>query len=390
MRVPSHLAIPLAVTLLSACQQSDDTEELETQLGEHFAGLTESDEAPLFGEGDVFAALDEAEEDPEYQSDDPIETDARMQADLVEEAARSDALPDGDRPLVWGLFVAWGRQHLDREATDITVWNPTLHTDCGALAVRRLVAMEEGEGVARPRSDAQTVSFRSATAPSFDGAFLVLGIRRADAACVDGGVLRFESQAMDAPIEVPLGDLDDLALRQPVGDDGMSVVMFAQRLEPSRDGACVHGTMVGRWRRAIGDDGDARRDLGRFHGRVLDEVGRLRGHVRGVWGVPRRGRFAGHQVMFGKFIDRDGRFNGLLAGRWGDGHFGGGWHLTPRFLDLRGRYMGVYSDADDRDPDGGFFRGRYASEGCLRRVEDEPLARDDEETDEPADRPSDR
>ena len=380
MRQLSHLGILAAAALFAgACQQTDDTDDLEAQLGEHFAGLTVDDESPMFGEQATFEALGEAEADPvDIATGDAVELEASNQADEIAAMAQDEALTEEERPLAWGLLVNWGRQNLDRDATDITVWNPTLHTDCGVLAVRRLVAMEEGEGVARPRVDQQTVSFRSATRPSFDGAILVLAARSANAACLETGVLRFESDALDAPIEVPLAGLDDLELRQPVGD-GMHVVMLAHRLEPARDGRCVHGTLVGRWRRAIGDDGEPRRNLGRFHGRVLDEVGELRGHVRGIWGVARRGRFEGRQVMFGKFIDRDGRFNGLLAGRWGEGRFGGGWHLTPRFLDLRGRFMGVYTDAGDRDPDGGFFRGRYASEDCLRHPDDEPLAREDGE-----------
>jgi hypothetical protein len=48
--------------------------------------------------------------------------------------------------------------------------------------------------------------------------------------------------------------------------------------------------------------------------------------------------------------------------------------------------MGHYTRGHDRDPDSGLFRGRYASEDCLlRRLSDEPLARDGE-----ADRPLDR
>lgn len=380
MRHFSHLATFAAALSLGACQQADDTDALEAQLGEHFAGLTADDESPMFGEQATFEALGEAEADPEDPAlGDATELEARDQAQEIVALATDESIPDGERPLVWGLMVNWGRQNLDPDAMDITVWNPTLHTDCGVLVVRRLVAMEKGEGVVRPRVDQQTVSFLSSTQPSFDGAILVLAVRGGNAACLDTGMLRFESDAMDAPIEVPLAELDDLELRTPVGD-GNSVVMLAHRIEPSRDGRCVHGTLVGRWRRAIGDDGEPRRNLGRFHGRVLDEVGDLRGHVRGIWGVARRGRFAGRQVMFGKFIDRDGRFKGLLAGRWGDGHFGGGWHLTPRFLDMRGRFMGVYTDAGDHDHDGGFFRGRYASEECLRPLDEgEPLARDDGE-----------
>jgi hypothetical protein len=73
-----------------------------------------------------------------------------------------------------------------------------------------------------------------------------------------------------------------------------------------------------------------------------------------------------------------------LAGRWGDGLFGGGWHLVPRFPDLHGRFKGHYTEPTDEHPDGGLFRARYASEGCLQRPDDEPLATDDDPGDQEA------
>ena len=43
--------------------------------------------------------------------------------------------------------------------------------------------------------------------------------------------------------------------------------------------------------------------------------------------LTKRGRHEGEQVYFGKLIQKDGAFMGLLAGRYGDGRYGGGWHL---------------------------------------------------------------
>jgi hypothetical protein len=390
MRHLSLLAARLGIAgatglVLWGCQQSDDTQALDSELGQQFAGLTNSDEQPMFGEEEEFSALGEADADPvEPAAGDGVETAAASLADDARSQAMDDSVPAADRPLVWGLFVSWGRQRFDASATDTTVWNPTLHTDCGALAVRRLVAIERvaGEGVMRPRPDAKTVSFTSSTKPSFDGAFLLLAIRAADASCADTGMLSFTSDALAAPIEIALSDLDGLTFRQPVSD-GVNVVILAHRLRPAANDACVYGTLMGHWQSAVGADGQPRGDLGRFRGRVLDEVGDLRGHVRGVWGIAPRGRFAGKRVLFGKFINTEGRFLGLLAGRWeapddtGSGHFGGGWHLRPRFLERRGRFMGEYTGAADDDPDSGLFHGRYASEACLWPHADDPLASTD-------------
>ncbi|MEE8409171.1 MAG: hypothetical protein V3T05_06180 [Myxococcota bacterium] len=369
----------------------DDVGAIEQALEQHFGGLTEVDEDPMFGEQDTYEELGEASEDPAESADPAVDPDAATwsnEANTATGEALDDTIPEVDRPAVYGLLISWGRQVHDTTADVDTVWDPTISTDCGFLVVRRRIAMEQGEGVVRPRTSRQSVSFTSATRPSFDGVALVLVIPPAQLACADTGMLRFESAALEAPIEVPLDDtLANTVLRLPL-DDGNNVVALAHKLEPPRGDACVRGHIVGRWTRAIDSDGRVQSDLGRFYGRVIGELGALRGHIKGIYGIPKGGRLEGRRVFFGKYINRQGEFAGLLAGGYRpldtggdparqtpDGRFGGGWHLRPQYgrTALRGLLGGGYVLGSDDVPDGGQFRGRYASLQCLRQITEDPI-----------------
>ncbi|MEZ4270774.1 MAG: hypothetical protein R3C68_04890 [Myxococcota bacterium] len=376
----------IALGLIAACggnSLSDDA--LANELSQSFGALEATDEEPLFGEASVFAELGEAEADrAAAYSDDTVADEA---ADETDRAIDDALIPpsEGEPPLVFGIRAGWGRWHRDPEATSEAIrWNPTFRTDCGVISVRRLVAMEEGEGVVRPRDSAQEVSFYSATLRHIDGAFLIVALRNRE--CAATGQLHITSEALETAIEVPLAELADTALRVAVGESNHFAI-DAHQVEPSGDNDCVKGTMAGRWRSTIERDGNTNGTRGRVYGRILDELGELRGHVRGIYGVPERGLFAGQQVFYGKLIRLDGSFVGLMAGRYGEGKFGGGWHLNRRFNSLRGLVGGHYASALDRDPDGGEFGARYASTSCLQRVQDErPLAETDISSQEGADR----
>jgi hypothetical protein len=77
--------------------------------------------------------------------------------------------------------------------------------------------------------------------------------------------------------------------------------------------------------------------------------------VRGLFGV----RASGEQVFFGKYIDLDGHFRGLFAGRYGDGRFAGKW--IDRDLDDHGVLGGAYRETTDG---AGHFLGRWAETSC--------------------------
>jgi hypothetical protein len=114
--------------------------------------------------------------------------------------------------------------------------------------------------------------------------------------------------------------------------------------------ACQHGFMMGRWHRV--EEG-----RGRFVGRVVSADGDLRGHVRGIYGV----RESGEQVFFGKYIDRDGRAQGIFAGQYDGGTFTGRWR--DRSGD-RGTLAGRYRESIPGAETGGHFIARWSERTC--------------------------
>src|SRR5262249_42095837 len=106
----------------------------------------------------------------------------------------------------------------------------------------------------------------------------------------------------DGPIVVDVGD-------------GNKIVAAGRRHHADNTDPGDAGTMRGRWH-ALAPN------LGVFRGIVSDEDGAPIGHVRGFYGVRRNG----DHVVFGKFIGRDGRFRGIMAGHYtDDGKFEARW-----------------------------------------------------------------
>jgi ketosteroid isomerase-like protein len=80
-------------------------------------------------------------------------------------------------------------------------------------------------------------------------------------------------------------------------------------------------------------------NAGRYAGLVLDSDGEPVGHIRGIYGNRRNGQ----PVFFGKFINRDGGFRGIVRGTYDERHFDGRW------LDRAGDHgvmAGVYRGPD--------------------------------------------
>jgi hypothetical protein len=68
-------------------------------------------------------------------------------------------------------------------------------------------------------------------------------------------------------------------------------------------------------------------------------------------------------VFFGKYIDRQGEFRGLLGGLYGDGKFGGVWGTVDP--NAKGVLEGYYSDGYERGDGRGVYLGRWA-EKCVK------------------------
>jgi hypothetical protein len=100
---------------------------------------------------------------------------------------------------------------------------------------------------------------------------------------------------------------------------------------------------------------------GNFYGRWMTEDGALRGHLRGHFGA----RPDGEMVFFGKYVDLNGHFGGLLRGVWGfnTGDETSGW------------FNGVWAGSDSRPIGtlGGVWSSTPPEEG---EVVDEPTGND--------------
>ena len=81
--------------------------------------------------------------------------------------------------------------------------------------------------------------------------------------------------------------------------------------------------------------------IDRVRRRVVSEDGRPLGHIRGVYGERRNG----NKVFFGKYINTEGHFQGILRGTYGEGSFQGRW-LTR--AGERGSLMGRVQESDRR------------------------------------------
>jgi hypothetical protein len=95
--------------------------------------------------------------------------------------------------------------------------------------------------------------------------------------------------------------------------------------------------------------------LGTFLGIVVSEDGDRIGHVRGVFDQHRDGS----SVLFGKFIDLEGRFRGLLAGTFENGEY------RARWSDRQGDHGAAHSVYfEGKTESSGRTLGRWAEASC--------------------------
>jgi hypothetical protein len=314
----------------------EEADEIAAALELEHGGFTMEDEAPVFGDEDGFAAA-ELEEDADY--DDPMDQDPAVVSDR--------GAPDA---ALYHAAVLWGQMPADVESDVGVDWSGTLSINRGALIIRRVVAFEDETDEVQPRTDRRTIAFRSVTRPHADGLRLTIVDPQPESA--DPLVLTYTPDD-GAPYSVEVGALLDGPQSHVVDDLGNRLVAVAMREVAD---VCQNGFLRGRWHRV-------RDGRGRFLGVVSDADGEPVGHVRGVYGRRR----AGEAVFFGKFIDRTGRFRGLLGGTYGEGHFAGRW--IDRGDPDRGVLAGEYRENERAAGVGGHFLGRWAETACNIRLD---------------------
>jgi hypothetical protein len=331
MRLASFRSLAVASLLVTAAACGDVTpeEEVASALELDNGGLDTADEAPLFGEEDTFAA---ASLEADATATDSMTGDAEVMA--------LRARPDVAKQRV---MLLWGQLPPDRDAA-AHVWDGRLQLSRGAILVRREIGFEDATDQVAPRQVRAVVGFASTTQPFADG--LVLEVLDPDPANAAPLTLTYTPRGGAAPLVFDLGALGAGPISYDVGAGGDRMV--AASVEA--DDACDHGFMRGRWHAV-------RANLGRFLGVVSDADGAPIGHLRGVWGARRNGE----QVMFAKYIDRDGGFRGIFAGTYEAGNFEGRWIIGTGD---HGRAQGRYRESVPGPAIGGGFVGRWAETSC--------------------------
>jgi hypothetical protein len=229
----------------------------------------------------------------------------------------------------------------DPTATEPRVWDGKLQISRGAMVVRRTIAFEDRTDQVLPRVARDVLAFESTTLPRADG--LALTLYDPDPANAESLKLTYELKNRNVSHVFDLAELDNGPIVLDAGDGNKIVVASRRRAD-----RCDHGFLRGRWHALTPH-------AGHFVGLVLNADGEPAGHVRGIYGERRNG----DSVMFGKFINREGGFRGIVRGTY-DGR-----HFDARWLDRGGDHgvmHGVYFPGPNVRAGG--FLGRWAETSC--------------------------
>ncbi len=335
--------LTIATMMLGGCttaQPSDDAAAIGEALELENGGLDMDDEVPLFGDL-RFDELSLSEVQPELV--DPMET--AVEVALMRE--RPDAV-------VVHAQIHWGQLRWNPSVERPRNWTGMFVVNRGAIIARRTVLFEEPTDGLLPRSDRRVLPFTSATRPHHDG--IVVTIIDPEPESPEPLTLAYvndlpgEAGPEGGRLAVPVRSLLD-GPRQILVDELGNRMVAAATAQPVD--LCERGFIAGRWHRVDEDHGV-------FIGQVRGHLGGLRGHLRGIWGARPSD---GARVFFGKYIDTDGVFRGLLRGTYADGRFEGRW------LDRsgeRGAIGGEYREDAPGPEVGGHFLGAWRELSCDR------------------------
>jgi len=349
------MSIALISFIIGCGENSADSGDDLEQLAADFGGFMPSDEAPAFGDPDLLAMVD-----------DDVEFDDQILATPSVDSIIDDAAEAGS----YALRIIWGSLEFDSTVTEVTDWTGSLTITRGAEIIRRVIAFEDGQDYIVPRTDRKLIEWVSKTTVHHDGIFVNLYIPAIDTT---------DTLATDEPVTVnfttgPFSKtftLDEIAAIDTVyylDDDVNAVSVRGFKIYPRE---CPKGFLEGYW----GKDSTG---MGVFKGRWISQHGVLAGYLFGHYGIdPDDPDSATANMFFGKYIDVNGQFEGLLKGEYkgwninfsGNGnnyfwrHFGGGW-FRGQFYDANGNPMGVLRGSYHRPrcdcEDGrGFFKGRW-------------------------------
>ncbi|MCP4544987.1 MAG: hypothetical protein GY835_00820 [bacterium] len=349
-RTLSLLALVLAITcVMTGCQnllgESDssgtqDTDyydetyytDLNYPLDDPDGGYDTTDESPAFGDP-AFDALFTYEEDVLDPFNDSNEVDEME--DLPERA-------------IHYLRLAWGQLNGSPGQEIVTNWSGTIGVDRGAVVVLRRIHFEPGtDRLILSRSNVREFELETLTSVHYDG--LLLKIIDPDPGADDLNMLTIDMGP--GQVSVLVAALDGYQDIIDVDDIGNQMSLQSPTILEV-DNGFLHGIWYS----------GPNTERGVFRGGFLNYDGRLRGYVRGHWGI----NGEGEKVFKGKYIARNGQFLGIIRGHWtpdvdsaemGRGVFSGQWR--DRDGVTQGALGGHYLRGFRR---GGYFSGRWVEE----------------------------
>ncbi len=301
---------------------------VSSDLAQVNGGFTTADEAPEFGIADEFTAAA-----IEADSGDP--NDAMAVSSAVTGVQNLPTVDARNVIVMWGHIPA-GSGGVVRD------WSGSLTASRGALVVERTIAFEVNDHLDLPRTSPLAVSFTSHTKPASDGVALRVFD---DAASTAPLTLTYQSAAnASTSYVIDLQALDAGPVIIDAGNGDKMVAISLKEADP-----CVGGFMRGRFR-SIGAN------LGVYLGFVTDRAGAVIGHVRGIYGQ----RPNGDDDIYGKFIDLEGNFTGLIAGTYDATN-----DFHAKWIDRSGDHGFVHGHYFDAPAvAGGFFVARWAATAC--------------------------
>jgi hypothetical protein len=227
--------------------------------------------------------------------------------DAIGSTALVDSLANSNRANIYSVELAWGHLQYDSTESTITDWSGSLSLERGAIVAVRLVGLEAGDHIVRPRTSPTLLEWVSHTREYFDG-MLVYIYDPQPSSFGTPNTMTFASGPYTHTFTMT--ELDSLSEVVDVGANQFSINAFkVERL------VCGDGFIDGKWIR-----NSIQNQRGEFMGRWISRDGVLRGHVKGHFGV----RDDGSRALFGKWISAGlpgdsaaaGAFRGLLRGTW--------------------------------------------------------------------------
>jgi len=273
----------------------------------------------------------------------------------------------------------WGRlaNLTDSSAADTCPldWSGTLRLEGGIIIIKQAIAFEPGDSISR--IDKSTISWVSRTGPGIDGIHVRLVVPARSVDSLVTPMLKLSAGPYSRTFTME--ELVALNLVEPVDECG-NAISIASVLAPF---GCPHGQLMGGWKATPPDtltssdstnvDGMV---LGVYRGVWVGAHGLIGGYLRGVFGI----NAAGERVFFGKYIDLQGHFMGILRGTFGKpgefaldeastgragrphGWFSGEW--IDENINVQGRLRGHWIAAEEGK---GLFHGIWGMR-CSRNL----------------------